>query len=278
MKYHSDFNDTKYTRWYYTLVQHRQKNPAPKSQYRERHHIVPESFYIDRKREGSRGWLEGDADAKTNMVWLTGREHALCHWLLKKMTQHNRRAYELMVYSFNMMWVGGEHQGREMSRMITRAYERNRIEWSRIHSETMSGREPWNKGRKEDRVEVLENVKKAAQNRAPLSPEKKEKANSKRKKTMTGKKQSAETSEKKRKAMTGLVRGPMSDEEKKKRSISCRKPKVEGHGARVAAANIGCISINKDDIEKKIKRDVLQSYLDDGWALGGRLRKKKVIT
>jgi hypothetical protein len=277
MKYHTDFNQTKYTRWYYELVQHRQNNPAPKSEYRESHHIVPESFYINRKREGAKGWLEGNADAKENKVWLTGREHALCHWLLKKMTSHNTRAYELMVYSFNMMWVGGEHQGREMSRMITRAYERNRIEWSRIHSETMKGKEPWNKGRKEDRVEVLANVKAAAQNRPPLSPEKKEKANTKRKKTMTGKKQSKKTRDKRSKSMIGLIRGPMDDEHKRKISVSTSKPKPEGHGVRVAAAVIGNISINKDGKEKRVKEHQLQEYLDSGWALGGRLRKKKVI-
>lgn len=267
MKYHSDFNDTKYTRWYYALVQHRQKNPAPKSQYRERHHIVPESFYIDRKREGSRGWLEGDADAKTNMVWLTGREHALCHWLLKKMTRHNRRAYELMVYSFNMMWVGGEHQGRKMSRMITRAYERNRIEWSLLHSKTMKGKTPWNKNRKEDRVEVLANVKAAARARPALSSEKREAKIDKIKKSRTGTTHTQKTKDKMKASQTGI---PKPKNQKFRDAVSktlTGKSKPEGHGDAVAAANRGRKIINKNGVEKRVKGDELQSYLDDGWSL-----------
>jgi hypothetical protein len=32
-------------------------------------------------------------------------------------------------------------------------------------------------------------------------------------------------------------------------------------------------NINKDNTEKKVKKDTLQSYLDDGWQLGGKKRK-----
>ena len=49
--------------------------------------------------------------------------------------------------------------------------------------------------------------------------------------------------------------------------------KKEGHGANVAKANVGNISINKEGIEKKVKRDILQQYLDEGWQLGGKKRK-----
>jgi UDP-glucose 4-epimerase len=59
-------------------------------------------------------------------------------------------------------------------------------------------------------------------------------------------------------------------------------PTINGDGSQaydfiyvedVAKANIGCISINKDNTEKKVKKDILQSYLDDGWQLGGKKRK-----
>ena len=76
--------------------------------------------------------------------------------------------------------------------------------------------------------------------------------------------------------MIGFVRGPMSEEEKEKRrlaNLGGKKP--IGHGNRVAAAVRGNISINKDGIEKKIKQSDLQKWLDEGWVLGGRPRKKK---
>jgi hypothetical protein len=66
----------------------------------------------------------------------------------------------------------------------------------------------------------------------------------------------------------------MSEEEKLKRSLTQKGiPKVKTHGANVANAVKGNISINKDGIEKKVKKDKLQSYLDQGWQLGGRKRK-----
>ena len=49
--------------------------------------------------------------------------------------------------------------------------------------------------------------------------------------------------------------------------------KKEGHSTNVANAVLGNISINKDNTEKKVKKDTLQSYLDDGWQLGGKKRK-----
>lgn len=213
------FNRSKYTCWYYKLVQFRQLNPPPKDTYTETHHIIPESFYINRSRSGVKGWLEGDPDAVDNKVVLTGREHALCHWLLTKMTKDDRRAWELMVYSFNMMQVYGDHQDRTVSRMITRAYERNRIEWSELHSSKMKGRSAWNKGKKLEGQE-LENLRQKIKNRKKPSPEIMEEANKKRAEKLLGKKQSQESREKRSKSMTGFVRGPMSVEEKLKRSVA----------------------------------------------------------
>ena len=66
----------------------------------------------------------------------------------------------------------------------------------------------------------------------------------------------------------------MSEEEKLKRSVTQKGvAKVKTHGANVANAVLGNISINKDDVEKKVKKDTLQSYLDQGWHLGGKKRK-----
>lgn len=51
--------------------------------YTEKHHIIPQSFF---KLRNKTGWLDGDYNAKENLVKLTAREHFVCHRLLTKMT------------------------------------------------------------------------------------------------------------------------------------------------------------------------------------------------
>ena len=268
MKPHPIFNQSKYTRWYYAIIQKRVVTDR-RRRY-ETHHILPQSL--------------GGSDEPENLVRLSGHDHAWCHWLLTKMTTGEDRSK--MIYAFNMMGVSGEHMERQSSYAIVRAYERNRLEWSKTHSEVMrvqfaNGRKIWNKDRKEDRPEVLARVKAAALARPALTPEKLTESVAKRvvsmKKNGTNVR-TQETRNKQRNAMLGLVRGPMSEDHKMEISRTCRKPKKKGHGDRVAAANRGVISINLNGLEKKVKQDTLQSWLDLGWQLGGRPRKKKTMT
>ena len=75
-------------------------------------------------------------------------------------------------------------------------------------------------------------------------------------------------------ASKGKPKGPMSEEQKLARSITMTgQQKTKSHATNVANAVLGNISINKDNTEKKVKQDILQSYLDDGWQLGGKKRK-----
>ena len=254
MKPHPIFNKSKYTRWYYAIIQKRVVTDR-RRRY-ETHHILPQSL--------------GGSDEPDNLVRLSGHDHAWCHWLLTKMTTGEDRSK--MIYAFNMMGVSGEHMERQSSYAIVRAYERNRLEWSKTHSAKMKGKEPWNKGldMKDD-----PRCKGGRKNKGKiLSPEV---AEAKRLRQID-RKMSVGSSERKRKAMLGLVRGPMSEDHKMEISRTCRKPKKKGHGDRVAAANRGVISINLNGLEKKVKQDTLQSWLDLGWQLGGRPRKKKTMT
>lgn len=57
--------------------------------YYEKHHIIPECFFINRKRKGPIGWLEGDPDERENLVLLTPEEHYLAHLLLVKIYPNN---------------------------------------------------------------------------------------------------------------------------------------------------------------------------------------------
>ena len=117
---------------------------------------------------------------------------------------------------------------------------------------------------------IAEKNRQAALSRPPKTQETIEKW----RKARTGYKDSEETKLKKSLALKGKPKGPMSEEEKLKRSVKQKGvPKVKTHGVNVANAVKGNISINKDGVEKKVKRDILQQYLDQGWSLGGRKRK-----
>lgn len=80
------FLDNKYTACYYRIIQRAQTRRRP--DISETHHIVPASFYKTHNRaRQSPGWLDGDPDSPENLVYLTIREHRLCHILLVKMTE-----------------------------------------------------------------------------------------------------------------------------------------------------------------------------------------------
>ena len=245
------FNNTKYTRWYYAIIQKR--GIAEECGGTEMHHILPRSL--------------GGGDGPENLVRLTYHDHAWCHWLLTKMTEGKSLAK--MRYAFNMMAVGGEHMGRVLDSRIVRAYAKNREELVKTHSEFMRGRTAWNKGKKlED-----EKYKGGRKNQGRKHSEDAIKKRINSMKLNGNDKRGDETKKKMSEWQKGIPKGPMSAEEKLKRSrTQSGKKKINGHGDKVKAANQGNISINRDGIEKKIKQHELQSWLDQGWQKGGRKR------
>ena len=80
------FLDNKYNKWYYKIIEYRFDN-IPK-EYKEKHHIIPKSL--------------GGSDTKENLVYLTAREHFLCHWLLTKMVDTPKHLLSLNCAFFNM--------------------------------------------------------------------------------------------------------------------------------------------------------------------------------
>ena len=68
------FNTSKYTKWYFQIINNRKLNPIKDpTVYCEKHHILPRCM-------GGKNWRVGP-----NIVILTGREHFICHLLLTKM-------------------------------------------------------------------------------------------------------------------------------------------------------------------------------------------------
>ena len=177
-----------------------------------------------------------------------------------------------MIYAFRMMEVQGDHMERQSSYAIVRAYEKNRLEWSKTHSATMKGKEPWNKGldMKND-PRCKGGVKN--KNRVKTDSEKKQRVITM--KANGNDKRSDETRARMKASQTGIPKPKDAAFRAQVSKTLTGKPKRAGHGDAVAAANRGVISVHKDDVEKKIKQLDLKSYLDSGWKLGGRPRKKK---
>jgi hypothetical protein len=246
----------KYSNLYYKITSNAKTRTI--EGYTERHHIIPRSL--------------GGINNKDNLVELTAREHFICHWLLIKMTEGNERIK--MIYALQGMKAENKYQQRYHTKITSRVYEKYRIEHAENHSKTMKGKQSWNKGKKLE-GEELERQREIIRNRK-IDPVKQAEGQKKRIEKILGQKRSEETKKIMSLSQIGKIKGPHSSEHRLAISLGCKGiKKAEGHADNVRNAVLGNISINKDGIEKKIKKDVLQEYLDSGWHLGGRKRKLK---
>lgn len=73
------FNESKYTRWYWSIIERARKRTLDKTIITELHHILPKGQYLFPEYKNIRVF-------KWNGVRLTLREHFVCHRLLVKMT------------------------------------------------------------------------------------------------------------------------------------------------------------------------------------------------
>jgi hypothetical protein len=202
----------KYETWYRAITERACTRSI--DGYVERHHIHPRSL--------------GGSDDRDNLVDLTAREHFICHWLLTKM--HTGEAKSKMIYALNGMKRGNEFAQRYETKITARVYENLKKEFSKVHSATMKGRTPWNKG-----VPITEEQReknKIAATGKKFSQEVIEKRSAK----IRGQKRSEETKLKMSLASKGKPKGPMSEVEKLKRSTALTgKSKPEGMGAKLSA-------------------------------------------
>ena len=244
----------KYSKLYYNITSNAKQRIT--EEYTERHHIIPQSL--------------GGSNDKENLVELTAREHFICHWLLVKMTEGEDRGK--MLYALQGMKAENKYQKRYQTKITARVYEKYRVEHANNHSIVMKAKHlvPWNKGGVEITDEHRENLRKAAKARPPKTPQSIKKAAEKNK----GKKRTNEFKLAQSLRFTGKPKGPQSEEHKLAISLGSKGiKKKEGHSTNVANAVRGNISINKDGIEKKVKKDTLQTWLDFGWKIGGKPRK-----
>jgi hypothetical protein len=214
------FTNKFYSKVYFSTIEKAVQRGWKKARGRERHHIIPQSL--------------GGSNDKSNLVYLSCREHFLCHWLLVKMTEGEY--YHKMVYALMGMRAGNKHQIRYQTLFTARVYEKYRIEHSEYHSKLMKSKNlvPWNKGGVEITDEHRENLRKAARTRN-IDPVKQAEGQLKRIAKVTGQKRSEETKKLMSLQATGKPKGPMSEEQKQIRSAKQKgiaKPK--GFGNKVA--------------------------------------------
>ena len=196
------FSDKFYSKVYFSTIEKAVQRGWKKARGRERHHIIPQS-------------LGGNND-KSNLVYLSCREHFLCHWLLVKMTEGEY--YHKMVYALMGMRAENEHQERYQTIFTARVYEKYRIEHAEYHSKLMKSKNlvPWNKGRILE-GEELDQHRERTRNRK-IDPNRQAEGQLKRIAKVSGQKRSEETKKLMSLKATGKTKGPMSDEQKKLRS------------------------------------------------------------
>ena len=89
----------------YDSIIERAKNNIEHIGYFEKHHIIPRCI--------------GGSDDNDNLVYLTAREHYVCHWLLAK-----HKNISSLWLAFSMMTVGSNNHDRIKN---SRMFERSRI-------------------------------------------------------------------------------------------------------------------------------------------------------
>jgi hypothetical protein len=84
-----------YKELYKNIIDNARKENRMKNQgtYYERHHIVPDFLYKNRKRTGPKGHLDGNPNGAENLILLTFSEHLMAHYYLYEIYKGTRYEY-----------------------------------------------------------------------------------------------------------------------------------------------------------------------------------------
>lgn len=133
--------DNKYTKWYNSIINNGvTRNLVTKRLataalgYCERHHITPKS-------------LGGD-NSRNNLVYLTAREHFVCHLLLTKMTTGvHRRSMVFALTNFTNRTRNKNKSPSEVYKITARTFQRIKEQAAMAMSAVQTGRSSHFKGR-----------------------------------------------------------------------------------------------------------------------------------
>jgi hypothetical protein len=112
----------KYEKWYKSITDSAKYRIT--EDYTEKHHILPKSL--------------GGSDSVTNLVYLTAREHFICHWLLTKIYSEGEEHWK-MINAFRMMRAENPKQKRYATKITARVYYNLKEEYSILQSERYKG-------------------------------------------------------------------------------------------------------------------------------------------
>lgn len=119
------FINNKYTCIYNNIITIAKNRNKQHNIYYEQHHIIPKS-------------LGGD-NTPENLVYLTGREHLICHLLLIRMTYGENKA-KMISAAWSMANLNNPNQQRQQ--LTARQYAELREQFSRTHSIRMKNNNP----------------------------------------------------------------------------------------------------------------------------------------
>ena len=117
------FTQSKYTRWYYNIIDRAITRKLSMDIYKETHHVIPRCL--------------GGSDNTDNLVDLTAREHFICHWLLTKMVANKKEKYQ-MWNAFSCM-LYREKPGQERYKVSSRVFDSIKSAGSKIKSARFKG-------------------------------------------------------------------------------------------------------------------------------------------
>ncbi len=171
----------KYEKWYKNITDNARGRLL--ETYTEQHHVIPKSL--------------GGPDEPDNIVYLTAREHFICHWLLTKI--YTGKDKHKMLNALRMMRAENPNQQRYKTKITSRVYENLKKEYSILQSKKHLGKNNPMYGRTHSE-ETRQKISKANSGRIQPQSEK----------------------EKQIQAQTGRKRAPFSKEWKEKLAESNR--------------------------------------------------------
>ena len=134
-----------YQKLYASIIKKAISENRKKAAGLEKHHIIPDFMFENRNRKGPKGHLPGNPDCKNNLVFLTSREHMLCHILLAKQYRGTQYEYACLT-SVLLMMSGGKSMPVErqnlMKKFNTKLYSSIRKEACSIISSVRKGTFP----------------------------------------------------------------------------------------------------------------------------------------